>query len=204
MFSTVANILSLFRIVLAPVFYLLIVSEDPLLRQLSLVVFFIAALTDWYDGEIARRSGTVTEMGKFLDPLADKFLTSAAFIAFAVLGIIPWWMVGVIVGRDLLITLLRGAAERRDLHIVTSKAAQTKTFIQMSALYYLLLCVVALDTEWLRHSFGNLLHSMLHPGVVYTIMLLVTLLTLYTGIQYIFNNWSVIKSSLAGTQRAAH
>jgi CDP-diacylglycerol--glycerol-3-phosphate 3-phosphatidyltransferase len=200
MFSTLANKLSLFRMILAPVFYVLLVSGEPLLRQISLAVFFVAALTDWYDGEIARRSGTVTNLGKFLDPLADKMLTSAAFIAFAVMDLIPWWMVAVIVLRDLVITLLRSLAERRDLHIVTSKAAQTKTFIQMTALDYVLLGVVALDTAWLRDSMGDVLRAMLDPAIVYALMLLVTVLTLFTGIQYFFNNWPVIKTSVAGSR----
>ncbi len=188
MFTTLANKLSLFRILLSPVFFLMIISEEPLMRQLSVVVFFIAAITDWYDGEIARRSNTVTNLGKFLDPLADKFLTSAAFIAFAVLDLVPWWMVIVIVFRDLLITVLRSIAESRSIHIVTSKAAQTKTFIQMTVLYYLLLLVVGQDVQWINALAGDLIVMLLHPTVTYILMLAVTVLTVYTGVQYLIEN----------------
>ena len=194
MFSTLANTLSVMRIALSPVFLVLFVSEDALLRQLSLAVFFIAALTDWYDGEIARRSGTVTNMGKFLDPLADKFLTSAAFLAFALLGAVPWWMVIVVIVRDMVITVLRSLAEHRGAHIVTSKSAQWKTFIQMTVLYYLLLLTVGRDVAWVRGLLGGTLDALLAPAVVNALRLAVTLLTVYTGAQHIVENRSFISA----------
>lgn len=203
MFSTLANTLSIVRIVLSPVFLLLIISDSALARQLSLAVFFIAALTDWYDGEIARRSGTVTNIGKFLDPLADKFLTSAAFLAFALLGVVPWWMVIAIVIRDIAITLLRSFAESRGAHIITTKSAQWKTFIQMTVLYYLLLLIVGQDVGWLRAAAGPLIATLLDTRLVFLLMLVVTLLTLFTGAQYIVDNWRVISSMFAGRKQVA-
>ncbi len=194
MFSTLANTLSVTRIVLSPVFLLMIISENQLMRQLSLAVFLIAAITDWYDGVIARRSGTVTNLGKFLDPLADKFLTSSAFIAYAMLDYVAWWMVIVIVCRDLLITVLRSMAEIRGAHIVTSKTAQWKTFIQMTVLYYLLLLIVGKDVGWVQSVFGSLIAQLLHADVVYGLMLAVTLLTLYTGVKYVIENRVFIMS----------
>lgn len=201
MFSTFANTLSVIRIVLSPVFLLLIIVDNSLLRQISLAVFLVAALTDWYDGVIARRSGTVTNLGKFLDPLADKFLTSSAFIAFALLHYVYWWMVIVIVFRDLLITVLRSFAETRGAHIVTSKAAQWKTFIQMIVLYYLLLLIVGQDVRWVEESFGDTIRVLLDADVVFKLMLAVTLLTIYTGVQYIVGNWGFVKSLLFGGKR---
>jgi CDP-diacylglycerol---glycerol-3-phosphate 3-phosphatidyltransferase len=188
MFSTLANKLSLIRILLSPVFLVLIVSDSAVLRVASLPVFVAAALTDWYDGMIARRSGTITDIGKFLDPLADKVLTSAAFVAFAWIGLVPVWMVAVIVVRDLLITLLRSMAEARGDHIRTSRSAQWKTFIQMVVLYYLLLCIVAPDIPLLRDAAPSLWPSLLRPGVVNALMLAVLLLTVGTGVQYAIDN----------------
>ncbi len=188
MFSTLPNTLTFIRLVLSPVFFFMIIAESAVTRQLSLAVFLIAAITDWYDGEIARRSGTESNLGKFLDPLADKFLTSAAFLAFAVLGMVPWWMVIVIVLRDMLVTALRSLAENRGEHIVTSKTAQWKTFIQMIALYYLLLLVVLKDVGWIRAALGTLPETLLDPPLVYGLMLGVTVLTLFTGVQYIVDN----------------
>lgn len=203
MFSTLANKLSLFRIILSPVFFLMFISEEPLLRQLSVAVFFIAAITDWYDGEIARRSNTVTNLGKFLDPLADKFLTSAVFIAFAVLDLVPWWMVIIIVFRDLLITVLRSIAESRGIHVVTSKAAQTKTFIQMTVLYYLLLLFVGKDVQWISAPAGDLIAMLLHPTVTYVLMLAVTVLTVYTGVQYLIEHRRFIAGLLGKNKQLA-
>jgi CDP-diacylglycerol--glycerol-3-phosphate 3-phosphatidyltransferase len=198
MFSTLANKLSLLRIVLSPVFFLLITAGGSLPRQISLAVFLLAAMTDWYDGIVARRSGTVTHIGKFLDPLADKFLTSAAFLAFASLGVVPWWMVIIIVVRDILITLLRSLAESRGGHIVTSKAAQWKTFIQMTMLYYLLLLIVGRDVDWVRTLLGGALSGLLEPTLVYVLMLAVTLLTLLTGVQYLVENRRFIAMMISG------
>ena len=188
MFSTLPNTLTFIRLVLSPVFFFMIIAESAVTRQLSLAVFFIAAITDWYDGEIARRSGTESNLGKFLDPLADKFLTSAAFLAFAVLRMVPWWMVIVIVLRDMLVTALRSLAENRGEHIITSKTAQWKTFIQMIALYYLLLLVVLKDVGWIRAALGTLPETLLDADLVYGLMLGVTVLTLFTGVQYIVDN----------------
>ncbi|MBR9977283.1 MAG: CDP-diacylglycerol--glycerol-3-phosphate 3-phosphatidyltransferase [Bacteroidetes bacterium] len=201
MFSTLANKLSLLRIALSPLFLFLIISDDALYRQLSLAVFFLAAITDWYDGEIARRSDTVTNAGKFLDPLADKFLTSAAFLAFAILAYVPWWMVLLIVGRDLLITLLRSLAETRGAHIVTSKTAQWKTFIQMTVLYYLLLLIVGKDIAWLQSLLGGTFTLLLDAVVVYVLMLIVTLLTVYSGVQYVIENRRFIAALFSGNKQ---
>ena len=171
MFSTLPNRLSLLRILLSPVFFFFFVSPNPALRHLSLAVFFIAAITDWYDGVLARKYNIVTDIGKFLDPLADKFLTSAAFIAFAASGHVDWWMVWLIITRDLLITVLRSIAEARGAHIVTSKTAQSKTFLQMAVLYYLLLLIIGEDVGWVRISYAAEVGALLHPTVVFVLML---------------------------------
>jgi CDP-diacylglycerol--glycerol-3-phosphate 3-phosphatidyltransferase len=204
MFSTLANRLSLLRILLSPVFFFLFISSVPQLRHFSLLVFFIAALTDWYDGVLARRFNAVTNAGKFLDPLADKFLTSAAFLAFAALGLVAWWMVWAIVVRDVLITLLRSLGEARGASIVTSKTAQTKTFVQMVALYYVLLLVVSRDVRWVQASFGtDIFTTLLHPVLLYWLMLAVTVLTLFTGLQYLYDNRSFLATLFAARKRIA-
>ena len=76
------NQLTVLRIILTPVFVYLFLMDDPVLKQISLGVFIIAAITDWYDGWLARKFNYITAWGKFLDPLADKILTSAAFFSF--------------------------------------------------------------------------------------------------------------------------
>lgn len=190
--TSLPNQLSVLRIILSPLFVFCLISGDAVMKQLSLIIFFIAALTDWYDGEIARRRGSITKIGKFLDPLADKILTSSAFIAFAALHLMPWWMVIVIVVRDIGITLLRSLAESKHRPIVTTRAAQTKTFVQMTALYYVLLLFILKDVVWIKSFASDIIAVILHSSVVYILMLAVTLLTIYTGIQYIFHNRKII------------
>jgi CDP-diacylglycerol---glycerol-3-phosphate 3-phosphatidyltransferase len=202
MHSTLPNRLTVLRILLSPVFFLLFISENPGWRTASLVVFLVAALTDWYDGELARRRNAISNLGKFLDPLADKFLTSAAFIGFACIGLAPWWMVIVILARDALITALRALAEARSAHIVTSKFAQTKTFIQMLVQYWLLLLVVARENAWLREHAGSVFNALLHPTLVYGLMLAVTVITLVSGAQYLYDNYAVIRELLRSRKRA--
>ena len=133
------NQLTILRIILTPVFLFLFLSEDPLLKQISILVFIIAALTDWYDGWLARKFNYITSWGKFWDPLADKILTAGAFFGFVFLGVIPLWMVIIIILRDFIITGLRAYADYKGQSFPTSYYAKWKTFIQMAFLYYLLI-----------------------------------------------------------------
>ena len=87
--------------------------EHPWGHPAALVIFIVASITDAYDGYYARKYDQVTPEGKFLDPLADKILVSSAFISFALMGIIEFWMVGLIIFRDLFVTGLRMAMERK-------------------------------------------------------------------------------------------
>ena len=201
MFSTLPNRLSLLRILLSPVFLFSFISTDPMFRHWSLAVFLVAAITDWYDGVLARKYNSVTSIGKFLDPLADKFLTSAAFIAFAVSGHVDWWMVWIIIVRDIVITVLRSVAEARNAPIVTSKTAQSKTFLQMAVLYYLLLLIVGMDVDWVSASCTSEVDALLHPTVVFVLMLAVTVLTVFTAVQYLYDNRIFIRDLLAARGR---
>src|SRR6266850_7243151 len=103
---SIPNSLTVLRILLTPLFLILLFSESSFLKQLALLVYIVAALTDWYDGWVARRYGYVTRWGKFLDPLADKILAAAALFAFVCLKLVDAWMVWVIIARDLIITSL--------------------------------------------------------------------------------------------------
>lgn len=187
------NQLTVLRIILTPVFLFLFLAEDPFLKQISLIVFVIAAITDWYDGWLARKFNYITNWGKFLDPLADKILTSTAFYAFVAIGMLDLWMVNVIVIRDFLITFLRLYAEFKKNSFTTSKAAQWKTFLQMIFLYYLL-CIYILHTVDFIYS-GNekIFEALLNPDLLYFTMLFITLFTLYTGIAYLYKNRWLIK-----------
>jgi CDP-diacylglycerol--glycerol-3-phosphate 3-phosphatidyltransferase len=163
-----------------------------------LIVYIIAALTDWYDGWIARKFGYATRWGRFLDPLADKILTSSAFIAFASIGLLTTWMVILVVVRDILITLLRSYAELKGKPVITKKSAKAKTFVQMFFIYYLLFGYV------LNISFEiNLEETLLNPTLIFWTMLLITILTVWTGLVYIHDNRKIIKTFYVSASKGA-
>ncbi len=180
----------------------LLFSHDPVLLQWSLVVFILAAITDWYDGWLARRWGYVTRWGVFFDPLADKVVTSGALIAYAYLDLVPAWTVWVTVVRDVLITLLRSYAEYKGKPVDTSKLAKTKTFAQFVVIYYLLIFYVALHTPSLFERFGELIQVLLNYSLVYTMMVIITAITLWTGIVYVFENRKTIRELYDFSPRA--
>jgi CDP-diacylglycerol--glycerol-3-phosphate 3-phosphatidyltransferase len=183
---TIPNQLTILRIILTPVFLYFIVQNSMIDKFIGTLVFSIAAATDWYDGYIARRQNIVSRWGQFMDPLADKILISTALVAFAYLGYVYWWMVLTIVIRDFLITFLRMYALHRGKSIVTSYLAKWKTFIQMVAVFVLLL--------YLNFPNADIYHLETYPpGYSHWISLfylVVTTLTAISGILYLIENRS--------------
>ncbi len=183
----VANIFSLLRIAISPVFFVLLISESNTGVIVATILYIIAALTDFFDGWFARRYHEVTKTGKFIDPLADKFLTSFAFIAFSIMHIVPWWMTAIIILRDVMTTVMRIIADSGSLIIKTSWPAKTKTFLQMVfiAVIILLLFAIAItpDTK-IETTITNILYS----DITFLIMIGITGLTIWTGVEYIYQN----------------
>jgi CDP-diacylglycerol--glycerol-3-phosphate 3-phosphatidyltransferase len=190
---TPPNQLTFLRILLTPVFVALLFSSELLLRQFSLIVFVLALLTDWYDGWVARRWGYVTRWGTFLDPLADKVVTSSALIAFVYLDLVPAWPVWAIVFRDVVITFLRSYSEFKGRAFDTSKFAKTKTFLQFMFIYYVLLAYIARDMEYFQSRYGGLVHEALAYSLLYTIVVVVAFITVLTGILYLVKNWKTVR-----------
>lgn len=187
------NQLTVIRIILTPIFFVLLLSDDTLLKQIALGVYLAAALTDWYDGWLARKFNYITNWGRVWDPLADKILTSSAFIALVILGIVELWMVIIILLRDFVITGLRIFSDYRNIPFPTSVYAKWKTFIQMLFLYYLLIVYVGSLTSQIYDSNEKLFVLLLDKNFIYFGMLFITLLTLHSGITYLFRNRQLIK-----------
>jgi len=184
--------LTVLRIVLVPVFFILVAIVRPAETAWATVVFIVAAASDWWDGYMARKMGLVTSLGAFLDPLADKLLTSAAFIAFAWNGIVPWWMVAVIVARDLFLTVLRRSADTIGLPVKTSYFAKVKTFAQMTFIVLVLASSLATASTGVR-SIAALGREFFESGAVLWLMGLVTLLTFTSAVLYVYDNWPVVR-----------
>jgi CDP-diacylglycerol--glycerol-3-phosphate 3-phosphatidyltransferase len=167
-------------------------SEDNTMKQISIIIFIIAAITDWYDGWLARKFNYITTWGKFMDPLADKILTSAAFFGFVFIGVLQMWMVIAIVIRDFLITILRVIAEYQNKSFYTSKAAKWKTFVQMTFIYYLLIVFTLRTIDSIKTGNENIFSVLLDEKLIYWSMFAVTIFTLYTGFTYLFKNRRII------------
>ncbi|MFZ1291407.1 MAG: CDP-diacylglycerol--glycerol-3-phosphate 3-phosphatidyltransferase [Melioribacteraceae bacterium] len=182
------NQLTTLRIMLTPVFLYLFLSENPILRQISLAVYIIAAITDWYDGWLARKFNYITTWGKFMDPLADKILTSTAFFGFVIIGVLPLWMVIIVVFRDLFVTSLRLFAEWKKKTFTTNYLAKIKTFIQMIFIFYLLIVFTLKENQFLKDNFSNLIEYLTNQNVIYFSMLSITVYTFITGVVYIYQN----------------
>lgn len=185
---TFPNQLTILRILLTPVFIFLLFSQNIYVKYLSLFIFLIATLTDWYDGYFARKYGYVTTWGKFLDPLADKILVSSTLYALFYLGKVELWMVNIIVLRDFLITGLRSYAQWRRQPVVTSQIAKIKTTAQMVLVYFILFLYLLEISVTEPGIIQNILAFLKQIELIYYSMLFVTLLTVYTMIQYFFVN----------------
>ena len=193
---TLPNQLTILRIILSPVFLIFFLSDVIWMKQVSVAIYIVAALSDWYDGWLARKFNYITSWGKFWDPLADKILTSSAFIAFSIVGLVPLWMVLIIISRDLLITLLRIFSDKFGLVFVTSYYAKWKTLLQMVFLYYLLILFVAANNHNIYESYSILIDTLLNENLIYVIMLVITAITFHSGVLYVYRNKTTIKKLL--------
>lgn len=133
------NYLTVFRIALIPVLVFFLFSPTRQSSFFAAVIFSIASITDWLDGYIARKMNIVTNLGKFLDPIADKLLIAAVLIMLVDLGHVPAWMTVIIIGREIAVTGLRSIASSEGIVIAASELGKGKTIFQISALIGLLL-----------------------------------------------------------------
>ncbi len=140
------NALTLSRIFLVPLLVVVLLTKFEgrqifgIRKELvAAAIFGIAALTDWLDGYVARRRKQVTPLGQMIDPLADKLLTSAAFISLVAMELAPAWMVAVIIGREFAVTGLRSIAYGRGQSIPASRLGKFKMISQVVAILLLIL-----------------------------------------------------------------
>ncbi len=168
-------------------------SSDIVLKRISVFIFFIAVITDWYDGWYARKYKSITKTGIFLDPLADKILTSTAFIFFYLKNIFPLWMLIAIIVRDIVITLLRSYDEYYGVTLKTSFNAKVKTFVQMTYIFLILLIGLVLTFE-IGSELRNLINYFLQSNWNYALMLALTILTIFTGLEYFFEKFKQAKT----------
>jgi CDP-diacylglycerol---glycerol-3-phosphate 3-phosphatidyltransferase len=206
-----ANIITVARIAACPGVFLLALSPDPTHLFVAFVLFTAAAVSDLWDGYLARKHGWITNMGKLLDPLADKLLLASTFIPFYLvsqgpdpLARIPWWgamplwVVLVIFGREILVTLLRSWAARRGSVIPAGMSGKIKAFIQNifsgSLLLWYALVRVADDRGWAGSPFWDA-WAPFHGAVTALTLLVALVLTVYSMGVYFHQNRAVFRST---------
>lgn len=191
----VPNQLTLARVIMAPIFVGLMSYDHVVTFGLAYLVFIAAAITDYYDGHIARSRNLVTNFGKLFDPIADKVLMAAAFVMLMhVRGLtVPGWTVVVILSREFLITGARSLAAGDGQIIGANLWGKTKTVIQMVyILTFLFLVIVERGTHyWI--SGGSPAYQSILSQTSFWAMLFVAFFTAYSGFQFIRVNWSSLQ-----------
>ena len=186
---TVANRLTILRLILTLPFVAALSLPFPGAKLLAFALFTFSSLTDLADGYIARRFNQITDFGKLMDPLVDKIMTMSAFVCLVSLGSIPAWAVIVILSREFLVTGLRMIAASRNIVLPAERLGKLKTIWQMVTICYWLLLGPVLD------QFGRLFA----PPIVATLnmvglalVLFTVALTLWSGVAYFAKNWALV------------
>lgn len=167
------NALTLLRIFLVPLLVVVLLTRTHVSVLLGAGIFGLAVLTDYLDGYLARRRNQVTRLGIVLDPLADKLLTTAAFLSLVEMDAVPAWMVTIIIGRELAVTALRSVASGRGIDIAASPLGKGKMALQVVSIFLLLL--------------GTQYPVLRGPGVI--VLWLVVVTALVSGADYFRRFW---------------
>lgn len=184
----VPNLLTVIRIFLTFIFIFFLTQDSVKAIVLAFLVFIVASITDFLDGYIARKKNLITVFGKIMDPIADKFLVLSAFYMFAAAAIFPFWMFFIIAFREIGITLLRFKAMRKGTVLAAEKAGKAKTVFQITAIILILVFLILAHMELAGTlEAGNNILAVLNR-MNYFLMLGVTLITLYSGVSFIYHN----------------
>ncbi len=177
----IPNILTLLRIAIIPVLVVILLSPSQRAGFWAAALFSMASVTDWLDGYLARRMGIQTVLGTFLDPIADKLIVMATLIMIVPFGRVPAWMVLVILGREIIITGLRGIASTEGIVIPASNLGKFKTIFQIVAIIGLLLHY---DYHWFFSVDHPYLYVNMHNvGIFY--LWIATIITVWSGVDYL-------------------
>ena len=168
-FSNTANKLTMLRVVMIPAFMLVLYMGFPGANYVALVIFALASITDWLDGYVARHYNQTTDFGKFMDPLADKCLVTAAMLWFVEVGQMPAWALLTVIVREFAISGLRMNAATSGRVIAAGWSGKVKTASTM-------VCIVVMFLPI--------------PAIVNTVCVwIIALTTLYSGVEYFAQNW---------------
>lgn len=179
------NLLTMSRFFLSIVFVVLLSQNSLRSTIFAACVFAIAALTDLLDGYFAKAQGLVTDFGKIMDPVADKFLILTAFIIFVKIGILQAWMVAFVFARELAVTLSRIARMRRGQVIAAEKSGKIKTVFQIFCVSVVLIFLILEKSRW-SEGWSQKVETGWMLGIN-GLMLITVVLTLNSGLEYFLN-----------------
>lgn len=174
------NKLTLLRIILTFIFITLLLLKGIFSKIFALTVFILACLTDLFDGLIARRGGEITNLGKLMDPIADKLLVLGGFLVFVDKGIVPAWMVVVILIRESLITGIRITAATKGIVLSAERGGKYKTASQMFAIFFITIFLIFKEIRGLNLQYFQF--------AIYIFMFVTVFLTLISGVSYVWKN----------------
>ena len=209
--SRLPNIITMARIVIAPLIFYLIIIPEPSARFAAFVLFLAAAISDLWDGWLARKHGWISEFGQLWDPIADKLLMVVTLIPlymithpieplarWPVWGALPMWVVVVIFGREILITVLRAWAARRGLIIPAGRAGKHKAFLQNiflgTAILWHALHTAAREWGWTSPAWEG--WQAFHGAVLALTLAVAVFLTLWSLGVYLWN-WRALLAEMA-------
>jgi CDP-diacylglycerol---glycerol-3-phosphate 3-phosphatidyltransferase len=181
-----ANRLTLSRLALTVLFVALLSSSWHYARTTALVIFLIAGLTDFIDGEIARRYGVITNFGQLMDPLVDKIMVAAAFISLVPLKAVPAWAATTVVARDFLITGLRLMASAKGRILPSESLGKQKTSWQIVTIIFFLALLSIAELRYANNTPIWWLRAWSEAGPV--LVWITVALTIYSGFGYVWRN----------------
>jgi CDP-diacylglycerol--glycerol-3-phosphate 3-phosphatidyltransferase len=185
-----ANRLTLSRLLLTIAFVIALNSSWQYSRTVALVVFLIAGLSDFVDGEIARRYGVVTNFGKLMDPLVDKIMVAAAFISLVPLKAVPAWAATAVVARDFLITGLRMMASAKGKILPAEMLGKQKTSWQVVTVIFFLALLSLSELRYANATSTWWLRAWNQAGPV--LVWITVALTIYSGLGYAWRHRELI------------
>ncbi len=187
----IANRLTVARIVLTFVFMFFLFCHGLGAKVLAMLIFIFAALSDLFDGMIAKRNNLVTDFGKLMDPIADKILVLSAFVAFVQMQLVEAWMFLIIISREILITSLRLFALNKGKVLSATRTGKHKTVSQMLAIFFILGFIVLKESMLTFFTWNPNWEKLFRQGI-YVFMFFTVMLTLYSGLSYLWQNRHVI------------
>ncbi|WNX84829.1 CDP-diacylglycerol--glycerol-3-phosphate 3-phosphatidyltransferase [Agathobaculum sp. NTUH-O15-33] len=202
---TTANKITIIRILMIPFFIFCAMQQSASMQIAALVLFCVASFTDFLDGYVARKYNQVTDFGKFVDPLADKLLVTAALLIFIEKGIFPAWMVFIILAREFIITSLRIVAANKGRVLAATWTGKVKTCVQIAGIILDFLFLILLGSGESSAALGMIggadgptaiLVANTQggtPQIPLLIAVVMTIVTLYSGFDYLRKNWDLIK-----------